>query len=82
VTKKKTTKRKSIGALILAALARKPEGLTSDKLAVRAGARGDSVSSICSRLRAKGLVKRLDGGAGRGTEAVWGLTPAGRKLVG
>lgn len=69
----KKTKRKTIPELILKALGRRRNGATTDELAKLTGQAGPSVSSACSRLVNQGEIKRTDGGAGRGTEAVWKL---------
>lgn len=64
-------KQPTIAERIIKALSARKNGLTTDELAVRTGAKSPSVSSACSRLVRAGAIKRTDGGRGRGTEAVW-----------
>lgn len=79
-TKKKAIRKapkKTIADKVLAAIERYGEA-TTDRLARRIGEDGKSVSSACSRLCKRGLLRRTDTTArGRGGEAVWALPKAG-----
>lgn len=72
-TAKKVKKKPTLASRVIKALGRNSKGLTTDRLAGRVGAKGPSVSATCSRLVRAGKLKRLDGGAGRGSEAVWAV---------
>lgn len=66
-------KKPTLADRILKTLATVKNGANSDRLARRVRAKTGSVSSACSRLVRAGKLKRIDGGTGRGTEAVWAL---------
>lgn len=47
--------------------------MNTDRLAKLTGAKSSSVSAACSRLKARGMLVRVDGATGSGSEAVWGF---------